>query len=43
MRQFRHLACAAVAALMACTPLATRADEGLTSSGSIVIQAVFSG
>ena len=43
MRQFRHLACAAVAALLACAPLAARADEGLTSSGSIVIQAVFSG
>ena len=43
MRQFRRLACAAVAALLASAPLAASADEGLTSSGSIVIQAVLSG
>lgn len=43
MRHFRRLACAAVAALLMCAPLAARADGGLTSSGSIVIQAVLSG
>jgi len=39
----RRLISAAVAALVALTPLAARADEGLTSSGSIVIQAIVSG
>ena len=39
----RQMICAAVAAVLALTPLAARADEGLTSSGSIVIQAIVSG
>ncbi len=43
MLQFRRLAGAAAAALLMCAPLVARADDGLTSSGSIVIQAVLSG